>query len=88
MWNVHCVWNCGLSGSVERYQNFQCPLYIILSVIHFSLYSYLVVFMLVDMEVVSPAPEVARVHLDRLPVGVHIVVPEMSWSSKLPMQSS
>ena len=34
------------------------------------------VFMLIDMEVVPPAPEVARVHLDRLPVGVHVVVPD------------
>ena len=38
--------------------------------------------MLVDVEVVPPAPEVARVHLDGLPVGVDIVVPEMSSISE------
>ena len=34
------------------------------------------VLVLVDMEVVPPAPHLARVHLDRLPIGVDVVVPE------------
>ena len=38
--------------------------------------SYLMVFMLVDMEVVPPAPHVPGVHLDCLPIGIDIVIPE------------
>ena len=38
--------------------------------------TYLMVFMLVDMEMVPPAPHVPGVHLDCLPIGVDVVVPE------------
>ena len=34
------------------------------------------VFMLVDMEMVPPAPHVPGVHLDCLPIGIDIVIPE------------
>ena len=39
-------------------------------------HSYLMLLVLIDVEVVPSAADGARVHLDCLPVGVHVVVPD------------